>query len=106
MDEQVIMRLSGLRKIHDIKIDSSLFYAVSGDMKTHEFRRNDRDYGVGDLLVLRSWDTAKGAYVKDGDYVLARVNFISKGPDWGIPAGYCVMSIKVVGTGADNDLPF
>ncbi|BDU37170.1 DUF3850 domain-containing protein [Vibrio nigripulchritudo] len=37
---------------HEIKIESPFFHAVLSGDKTFEIRKNDRDYKVGDTLVL------------------------------------------------------
>lgn len=73
---------------------------VSGD-KVHEFRVDDRGFEVGDVLVLREWTPA---WLKDepdhfyggtftGHQVRRRVTYLSRGPDFGIPKGYVVMSL-------------
>lgn len=38
---------------HILKLNDRYFDAVSNGIKTFEIRRNDRDYKVGDTLVLR-----------------------------------------------------
>lgn len=45
--------------IQRLKIEPAYFEAVSSWKKTFEIRYNDRDYKVGDLLVLREWDGEK-----------------------------------------------
>jgi len=40
-------------RIIELKTDPDPFDAVASGVKTHEIRRNDRDYKVGDTLVLR-----------------------------------------------------
>jgi hypothetical protein len=38
---------------HELKTDPEAFDAVASGAKTFELRRNDRDYQVGDVLVLK-----------------------------------------------------
>lgn len=38
---------------HELKTDPVAFDAVANGAKTHEIRYNDRDYAVGDVLILR-----------------------------------------------------
>jgi len=67
--------------------------------KTCEWRRDDRDYDVGDELVLLEWDPASAKY--SGRGLVMKVTHILRGR-FGVPDGYCVMSTKFVGeTSAD-----
>lgn len=42
--------------IHELKTWSPFFEAIANEEKTFEVRRNDRDFQVGDILLLREWD--------------------------------------------------
>lgn len=46
--------------IHDIKCDAEPFHALKRGRKPIELRKDDRDYQVGDYLLLRE--------IVDGDY--------------------------------------
>ncbi|MCI5157968.1 MAG: DUF3850 domain-containing protein [Candidatus Electrothrix sp. AUS1_2] len=43
-------------KKHELKILPEYFYAVLNREKLFEFRKNDRAYKLGDLIILREWD--------------------------------------------------
>lgn len=77
---------------HDLKCATDPFYAVYDGIKTHEFRKNDRNFKTGDTLLLRQWDNPHLGYT--GRSIRVRVTHVSRGPDWGIPEGYCCMSIR------------
>jgi ParB family transcriptional regulator, chromosome partitioning protein len=62
---------------------------ASGD-KTFEFRINDRDFRVGDFLVLQEYSLIDGL---TGEEVTVEVTSILHGPEFGVPGGYCCMSI-------------
>lgn len=89
-----------MAKTHEIKIWPSQFDAVVAGDKTFEWRKNDRDYAVGDTLVMREWDPAKCS-APYGDWegytgreTSAVVTYKAEGV-FGIPDGYCVLAIKL-----------
>ena len=43
--------------IHELKIQSEYFVAVNNKTKTFEIRKNDRDFKVGDKILLREIDS-------------------------------------------------
>ncbi len=45
-------------RIHEVKILPEYFDAVEKGVKTWEYRFNDRNYAVGDVLILHEWKTA------------------------------------------------
>jgi hypothetical protein len=57
------IKLTGF--IHDLKTDPAVFDDVEAGRKTHEIRFNDRDYKVGDKLVLHQTEHT-GEEIKKG----------------------------------------
>lgn len=41
---------------HELRIEGSMYNAIASGEKTFELRKNDRDFRVGDILVLRDYD--------------------------------------------------
>lgn len=77
--------------IHDLKCHPDPFSATRHGQKRFEFRRNDRNFKVGDLLRLREWDPQTEIYT--GQVIERGVGYILHGPEFGIPSGYVCMSI-------------
>lgn len=80
------------KKWHELKGQPEPFEAAWRNQKTHEFRKNDRGFKVGDVLRLREWLPEEGRYTNRE--IRAYITYVSRGPAWGIPEGYCVMSMK------------
>lgn len=86
-----MVRLSGV--VHELKIWPDEIRAVMAGYKRFEYRKNDRDYHIGDYLKLREWYPAREEY---GDLsICVEVTWITK-TGFGLPDGYCVMSVKPV----------
>lgn len=75
---------------YDLKILPEYFMAVALDEKTFEIRKNDRNYHVGDCLVLREWNGQEFT----GRNIVRYVSYILY--DWqaGLKDEYCIMSLK------------
>ena len=102
---------------HKLKTWPTAFDAMVDGRKRFEWRKDDRGFEVGDILVLEKWDPGattysvapglpstfrensdRGAYVRiDGvvPTIRVRVTYILRGL-FGVPDGYCVMSIEPV----------
>lgn len=81
-------------KLHELKCWPEPFEALRSGAKLHEYRRDDRGFAVGDRLLLRRWDPESASY--SGRAVEVAVTYISRGPGFGIPEGYVVMSVDLV----------
>ncbi len=80
-------------RIHELKTWPDVFQATWDGKKTAEFRKNDRDFQVGDILHLREYDPIAQAYLQR--VIRATVIHIVYGGSYGIPKGYCLMSITL-----------
>ena len=87
---------------HDLKTDSKVFEAVKTGYKTFEIRKNDRDFKIGDLLVLRETEYT-GEEMKQGHplrytdrFKVVEVLYILKGPIYGLAKDWVIMSIRPV----------
>jgi hypothetical protein len=85
------------RKVHELKCWPPFFDAIVSGAKTHEIRKDDRGYVVGDLLRLFEWSPPekgerKGTYTGRACDVL--VTHITRDV-FGLPSGVVVMSVKL-----------
>lgn len=80
---------------HDLKTWPESYDAVARGDKTHEVRRCDRPYHVGDVLTLRRWDPQAEEYT--GDVLHRQITYITPLSKW-VPgpeaAKWCVLSIS------------
>lgn len=89
--------------IHNLKLHDRYFDAVKNGFKRFEIRKNDRDFRVGDLLILTRFydkqipDNPMYVYTRDNEKINAKVTYLLKHEDFpdGIPEGYVVMTIEV-----------
>ena len=72
-----------------IKLLSRYFDAVESRIKTFEVRFNDRDYRVGDWLILREWDGSDFT----GRAIMRRVTYVCSLDEIGL-TGWVAMSIE------------
>lgn len=83
-------------RVHDLKAWPEQWEATCSGAKPFEFRKNDRDYRVGDVLLLSKYDPETGLYFEDREPLVRWVAHIEHGDDghaFGIPDGYCVMGL-------------
>jgi len=77
--------------LHELKILPEYYDPVVLNHKTFEIRKNDRNYQVGDVLLLREWKSGKYT----GREVKRFVSYIYHGNgDFGLADGYCVLGLK------------
>lgn len=76
---------------HELKIEPKWFEDVVSRKKTFEIRFNDRDFKVGDTLLLREYNPALKADARyTGRKCAVRVRYIYDG-NIGLLNGYVVM---------------
>ena len=86
---------------HELKCWTEPFQAVKRGDKPFEWRKDDRDYRVGDTLRLREWNPAyrpDGSLLPKsrgytGDEILRTVTYIIR-EGFGIPEGYCIIGLS------------
>ena len=78
-------------KVHRLKCWPEYFAALKTKQKTFEFRFNDRDYHVGDVLEIYEWnpDTQQAT----GNELVRIVSHITQNEKLGVPKDYVIMSL-------------
>ena len=72
---------------HDLKISPKYYDDIKHNHKKFELRKNDRDYQVGDLFILREYEN--GEYT--GRYFFQSIGYVLKDcPEFGLKDGYCI----------------
>ena len=99
-------------RTHKVKTWESVFLAIRSGEKKAEFRRNDRDFAVGDIVIHKRYRPeydqtavgdggryldAKGVEANSVftiDTIKTRITHITTG--FGIPEGFCMFSFEIL----------
>lgn len=85
---------------HLLKTWANVYDDVASGLKRFEFRRDDRGFAVGDILVLRKVDPGTAWPYKDhwGNPIeqRVRVTYILRNL-FDVPPDFCIMSIEPAG---------
>lgn len=71
---------------HILKTEATFWDAIDRGEKTFEVRKNDRDFQVGDTLLLRRLPTLT-------DEISRRITYILPGGQYGIDPDYAVLAL-------------
>jgi len=77
---------------HELKTLRKYFIAVGSGDKTFEVRKNDRDYKIGDILILQEYNNM--AYT--GTTIDCVITYILTDDSGYVLPGYAIMSIKEI----------
>lgn len=76
-------------EVKDLKVELKYFQAQKEGRKNFEIRKNDRDYKVGEILILREYDSETGKY--SGRRIFCLITYIT---DFEQKPGYVVLGTK------------
>lgn len=76
------------------KVLPEYFKEIRTHRKMFEIRKDDSDYQVGDILILREWDGEKYT----GSRTRREITYILRNcPEHGLMDGYCILSLQIPG---------
>lgn len=78
--------------VHVLKTWEQYFFDVLDGKKTFELRKNDRDFKIGDELLLECYDGKKNKYLNASTRV--KITYILEGGNFGLEKGYVILGIK------------
>ena len=85
------LNLNHLPQIHKLKILTKYYDAVLDGRKKFEIRKNDRDFRVGDMLILQEYKEGNLAGWFTGEEEKMRITYIT---DYAQKDGYVVLGIE------------
>jgi hypothetical protein len=74
--------------VHWLKLNQEYYIPILSGSKTFEIRKNDRDYQVGDTVVLEVFE--KGSYKREFSPIRRTIKYMT---DYQQRKGYVVFSI-------------
>lgn len=80
------------KNLHKLKIYPKYFNAILNGSKPFEIRKNDRNFHVGDNVLLKEWDNNKYS----SRTIYAEITYVLGDKFIGVTEGYVVLGIKVI----------
>lgn len=90
-------------RFHYLKTWTVPWHDIEAGRKPFEYRKHDRDYRVGDILVLEEYEPNEGIHTNKA--LERRVTYLLPGGTFGVPEGYCVMGLEPWPSWSDGDRP-
>jgi hypothetical protein len=79
-------------KVHELKIIKEYFIHVKSGLKTFELRKNDRDFIIGDVVVLKEIDKENQSFT--GRIISKNITYILHGGVYGLEKDYCIIGLS------------
>lgn len=89
-------------KTHVVKSWPQFFAQIATRRRTHELRRNDRNYRIGDFLELREYEPGSDAYT--GRVCKVEITSVTSAQEpcaaseEALHRDFCILSISRIGT--------
>jgi hypothetical protein len=79
--------------MHTLKTERLCWKDIYDGKKSFEYRKNDRNYKIGDTLLLMAYYPETDS---TGAEIHAEITYILYGGKFGIPDDYCIMQFKII----------
>ena len=80
---------------HEVKILPKYFERILMKEKKFELRKNDRNFQVGDIVILREFDNVNNKYT--GRTLNTEITYILKDcSEYGLMDGYCIFGFAII----------
>lgn len=79
-------------KEHELKTWPPYFNDILKGIKNFDLRFNDRDYKVGDILILKEYRQNDGEYT--GRVIIRSIIYIFN-TGFGLKDGYCILGLSI-----------
>ena len=77
-----------MKKRHDLKCEQPFFNAVLNGFKNFEIRNNDRDFQIGDIVVLHEFVDGE---LTGFETMGLKIRYVARNCEkYGLKKGYCV----------------
>lgn len=76
---------------HELKTWPEYFERVRTFQKTFEVRKNDRDFQVGDIIILNEYLPENDKYTQRS--LKAKIGYLLYGTEFGLKKGFCIMQL-------------
>lgn len=77
---------------HELKTWPEYYAEVLNGNKTFELRKMDRDFKVGDELILREYFPSSQVY--SGRECIKQISYILRGGTFGLEKDYCILGLR------------
>ena len=79
------------QRYHQLKTWPIFFNRMGDGQKTYELRKNDRDFQVGDIIILMEWAPESSEYT--GEELRYEITHVLTQTEFGLQPGYCILSL-------------
>jgi hypothetical protein len=82
-----------MRKTHSLKIWPEYYEEVKKEKMNFQLRKNDRDFQIGDNIILQEWNPDEKKYTRSTE-LYRHIDYIFKGGKLGLSDYFCILGIS------------